>query len=402
MDSQPPRLTLLGKLVVFILIAGCFYGAYYFLFQKSTPTIRTPLLPASQSHPFSAPSSNNSTVVEFGIAYGTEKENWLKWSVEQFKQVAPNIKVNLIPMGSLEAAKSIISGNQKIHVWSPASSLYKEMFIQDWQAKYSTQNPIIKEEILALTPMVIVMWNDRYKAFMQHYSQVDFTTISQALQEPTGWAAIANKPEWGLFKFGQTHPLQSNSGLATLILMAYDYQKKCKKLSVANIIDAGFQKWLRDFARSVSGLNNSTGNLVRDMILKGPSMYDAVFVYENTAIDYLKSAQGRWGSLSVVYPSHNLWNDNPYYILDVNWSGAEQREAAEAFLQFLLSENVQKQALVHGFRPGNVQIPVNDAQSPFMQNQATGLKIDINAVCDIPDDEVITNLMNTWQRSQIN
>ena len=54
-----------------------------------------------------------------------------------------------------------------------------------------------------------------------------------------------------------------------------------------------------------------------------------------------------------------MWNDNPYYVLDAPWSSAEQREAAEAFLDFLLSEPVQQQSLEHGFRPGNPAVPVS-------------------------------------------
>ena len=46
-------------------------------------------------------------------------------------------------------------------------------------------------------------------------------------------------------------------------------------------------------------------------MLKGPSSYDAVFVYESVAIDYLKNAEGRWGALHIIYPAYNMWNDNP-------------------------------------------------------------------------------------------
>ena len=60
-------------------------------------------------------------------------------------------------------------------------------------------------------------------------------TIAQALQEKGGWDAIAQKPEWGLFKFGHTHPNQSNSGLITLVLMAYDYHHKSKASTMKDI-----------------------------------------------------------------------------------------------------------------------------------------------------------------------
>ncbi len=47
-----------------------------------------------------------------------------------------------------------------------------------------------------------------------------------------------------------------------------------------------------------------------------------------------------------------MWNDNPFYVLDAPWSSKEQRQAAGTFLDFLMTESIQKQSLAHGFRRG--------------------------------------------------
>ena len=106
--------------------------------------------------------------------------------------------------------------------------------------------------------------------------------------------------------------------------------------------------------------------MMKEMVLKGPSSYDALMVYESVAIDFLKNAEGRWGQIRVVYPEYNAWNENPYYIINAPWSTPEQRKAAEAFLAFLLTERIQREALVHGFRPANTNVPVKFAGSPFV------------------------------------
>jgi ABC-type sulfate transport system substrate-binding protein len=248
--------------------------------------------------------------------------------------------------------------------------------------------------------MVFVFWDERYQAFISKYKEVNFDTVGQALQEKGGWDAIAGKPDWGLFKFGHTHPNKSNSGLATLVLMAYDYQKKERGLSLKDILNPGFQTWMNDIEGGVSGLSDSTGNMMKDMVLRGPSSYDALFVYESVAIDYLSNAEGRWGELHVVYPQRNIWNDNPFYILDAPWSTPEQRKATAAFLDFLLSEPIQKQALDHGFRPGIPQVPVKFPESPLVKYQKYGLQVDIGATCEAPKGEVLNNLLAGWQRSQ--
>lgn len=395
-----PGLTTLGKLVVFLFVAGCCLAGYYLLMRGSGSSGGSPPAASGTEAAGSEAEAPRGTV-EIGIAYGTEKERWLKWAVERFAETKAGrrIRVNLIPRGSLEGAQDLLAGDQRIHVWSPASALYTDLFVQDWMVKYGKE-PILKQEVLALSPMVFVFWKERYEAFHQRYPEVSFRTMSQALAEPGGWQTLAGKPEWGLFKLGHTHPNQSNSGLMSLVLMAYEYHGKSRNLGLEDILDTGFQSWFQKLEGGVSGLVHSTGSMMREMVLKGPSAYDALFVYESVAIDYLKNAEGRWGQLQVVYPQRNMWNDNPYYIIDAPWSTRQHHEAAETLLEFLLSEEIQRQALVHGFRPGNPAVPMRFPESPFVQYQSYGLSIDLPTTCEAPRAEVVQNLLASWQRNQ--
>jgi ABC-type Fe3+ transport system substrate-binding protein len=401
MERSGPKLTFAGKLFVFLFVAACLYGAYYLFVRRPMGENKPEPAAKEQGSGGLFGRGESGPPVEIGIAYGTEKERWLEWAVVEFAKAEEGrrIKVNLIPMGSLEGAQAILGGDSRIHVWSPASALYKDVFVTEWQVKHGSDEPIVREENLALSPMVFVMWAERHPAFVSRYGAVSFKSLAQALAEPTGWQGIAGKPEWGLFKLGHTHPNESNSGLMTLVLMAYDYHAKTRGLELSDILDPGFQTWAQAFERGVSGLPNSTGNMMREMVLKGPSAYDAVVVYENVAIDYLKNAEGRWGELRVVYPARNMWNENPYYVLDAPWSSEEQRQAAGRFLDFLVSEPIQKQSLVHGFRPGNPAVPVRFAGSPFVAYQRFGLSVDLGSMCSPPRAEVLNNLLQWWQRS---
>jgi ABC-type sulfate transport system substrate-binding protein len=168
---------------------------------------------------------------------------------------------------------------------------------------------------------------------------------------------------------------------------------------MAQIMDAGFQTWLTTFEKGVAGLSHSTGAQMKDMVLKGPSAYDGLCVYESVAIDYLRNAQGRWGDLHITYPSPNAWNDNPAYIIDASWNGPEQRAAAGRFLDFLMSEPAQLQALEHGFRPGNPAVPIRFPGSPFTDLETFGLRIDLPQVIEPTSGDVIANLLAGWQRA---
>lgn len=400
MAADGPKLTPLGKVVIFLFIVGCFAGAYYMFRNRAG----NPL--AKQSGGSSSSSgggflSGGGPSAEIGIAYGTEKRRWLEWAVQEFTKTSQgrNVKVNLIPMGSIDGAHALTAGDQRINAWTPASAAYTDVFVQDWQGKYNT-NPFVRSEPLALTPMVFVMWEERYQAFIQKYKTVSLETIADAEQEKSGWDGIAGKPDWGFFKFGHTNPNESNSGLMTLVLAAYTYNHKTKGLDVKDIVNAGFQDWLQKLERGVAGMSDSTGNMMRDMVLKGPSSYDALFVYESVTIDYLKNAEGRWGALRIVYPEYNAWNESPYYVLNAPWSTPDQRKAADAFLNFLLTDSVQKQSLIHGFRPANPNVPVKFADSPFTLYAKYGIQVDLQKVCEPPKALVVTNLLTGWQRMQ--
>jgi ABC-type Fe3+ transport system substrate-binding protein len=246
--------------------------------------------------------------------------------------------------------------------------------------------------------MVIVMWEDRYEAFIVKASDVSLRMINFAMHAKTGWGAIAGKREWGHFKFAHADPSRSNSGLVTLILLAYGFHKKNSGLTVGDVMSEEFQDYLDQFVRGVGGLSNSTGDLMREMVFKGPSSFDAVMVYEALAVDFFQKARGRWDKIRIVYPQSNLWNDNPYYILDAPWTTRAHQMAARTILQFLMSEPIQTRALAHGFRPGNPSVQIKGARNPFEQYGQSGLKMEVPEIREMPSLEVIESLQESWAR----
>jgi eukaryotic-like serine/threonine-protein kinase len=343
--------------------------------------------------------------IEINIVYGTEKQQWFEAAAAEFEksEAGRGIKIVLHGMGSMEGARAVLDGPDPIsmHVWSPASSAYRDTFEREWRAKHS-KSPILKAENLVLTPLVFVMWESRHDAFMKKYAGIRFRTVAEAMQEPGGWKTIAGHADWGRFKFGHTHPEHSNSGLLTMVLMAYEFAGKDYNLSHDDIARPAFQDWLRRFELGVvrpgGALTNSTGNLMREMVLRGPSQYDCVLVYENLAIGYLDAARDRWGSLVVDYPEPNMWNEHPYYVLDVPWSDARQRTAAGAFLKFLMSEPIQRRALEHGFRPGSTSVSLRLPDSPLVRHARQGLRTELPRMCEPPTSEVVRELLAASRR----
>lgn len=337
-------------------------------------------------------------IIELGIAYGTEKEEWLVWAVEEFAKTkaGENIKINLIPMGSIEGARAILNRDNRIHVWSPASSIVRQLLSDTWLREYD-KDPIISDAPLVLTPMVIVMWKDRYEGFIEKYKEMNFKTISQAINNDGGWEDIANHPEWGFFTFGHTDSSQSNSGLLTLVLMAYDFWELRRGITLKHVTDKAFIEWLKATEYYMSTEVNSTGNLMVEMLRFGPSEYNGIIVYENLALSNLNIAKGRWGEIKVVYPSRSVWNDNPYYILEVPWSSNAQQKAAQVFRDFLLTKRIQRVARdKYLFRPTNIDLPIIETGSSFNQLQDIMI-LDVPAI-QRPSAKVVDHLLHLWRR----
>jgi hypothetical protein len=65
-----------------------------------------------------------------------------------------------------------------------------------------------------------------------------------------------------------------------------------------------------------------------------------------------------------IYPKEGtVWHDNPFAVPDAPWVTTEQRQAAQAVGDFLWSEEVQRQFMEWGFRPGT-DLPFKDALTP--------------------------------------
>jgi ABC-type Fe3+ transport system substrate-binding protein len=135
------------------------------------------------------------------------------------------------------------------------------------------------------------------------------------------------------------------------------------------------------------------------MLQFGPSELNGVMVYEHLALEGLATAQGRWGKIKVIYPTRTVWNDNPFYILDVPWSSADQRTAARLFQDFLLGAASQQVARdQYRFRPANLEVPIVGGGSAFDRLQDV-VRIDVPTI-QKPKGEVLEQLIQVWKRTQ--
>jgi serine/threonine-protein kinase len=362
----------------------------------------TPALPAP-----AAPS------VSINIAYSAEKKAWLESAVAQFARTEAGmpIEIRLHEYDLAEGASAVLDGpgsgpsdGPPIHVWSPASRAAGDLLDREWRSRHG-DSPILAAENLAATPLVFVMWKARMDAFQTKYETITFGAISQAMSEPEGWQGIARKPEWGRFKFGHADPSTSSSGLQMLILIAAEFSRGGRELTAQDVTDPGFRERLGAFEQGVTrhgrALCPSAGELIEQMVLRGPSQYDCILVDENLALGALQAAADRWGDqgeLAVAYPDPDIRNEHPYYILNVPWSDEGQRRAAAAFLRFLKSLPIQRGAVDLGIRPDVPAARLDSPGSPLVRAEHSGLRVIIPASCDPPAPELVQELLESFRR----
>ena len=347
----------------------------------------------------------SSDAVEVTVLYSTEKKDWIEAAAQSFQVEHPDIKLIMRGMGSLQSAEAILDGREKPVVWSPADSLVLNLLVSDWDARYHT--PLVdtagedKPDPLLITPLVFVAWEDRANVLLKAGGgTISWKSIEAAVSSNQGWPAIGGKAEWGFVKLGHTDPTQSNSGLQALLLMTMEYYGKTTGLTVADVLDPGYQAFIAGTEKGVAKFEASTGTFMTDMVRFGPSKYDIAAVYEGIAISQIENAQGRWGNLRVYYPATTIWSDHPAAVLQGDWVTDAQKAAARTWLSYLRSAPIQQRALTLGFRPASPEVPIvsSDANNPFVKYSSYGVQVEIPPVANPPDGTVVRNLLTMWSR----
>ncbi len=286
------------------------------------------------------------------ILCSSEKKAWLDWAMEEFRRSRAGAQINFDVdyLGSTEALRRLNAG-EACHLFLPASSLQKqEMPPQSIQLGVT----------LVRSPMVYLFWDDRYQAFLKKFGRVDAHSLRQALVA-SDWQMLGGPAEWGYFKFSFAAPSSSNSGLCAWLLLCRDFSAG-EVWTPARIQEAAYQDFLVDMNHGIKEGARTSDAMIRDMLLKGPSSYDAVCVYENVA-SIAVHAPNRWGRLVIIRPDKTLVADHPALLLRNASTTPRHQQVARAFLGFLLAKQAQDQATELSFRSNNA--PMEGASFPF-------------------------------------
>jgi len=305
-------------------------------------------------------------VIEF--LYTSEKQSWIeevtplfeKWYFETFGK---RIYVKLMVTGTHDSVIQILWGNIKPVAWSPASSIWIP-YINLMFQRLGYKGKIAPDdwEPLVLSPVVIAGW----KSLVENYNIYSFRDLYQ----------LAKTTE---FKFGHPDPRDSNGGtMAVALEFAEAARKKPEELSIDDFKDEYVLEFVSTLESKAVYYGKSTGFFGRWAAENGPSAISFFSVYENVVLDNSLKAERKWGEpLVAIYPKDGtLLSDHPFVILNAPWVEPWQKEVAEQYLFFLLREENQHKAQQYGFRPANLDVPLNTT----IFNEANGVLEDMGKV----------------------
>lgn len=343
-------------------------------------------------------SEKEEIVVKF--LYTSEKKGWINTVAplfpEWFEARNPGKKVRLLfeVQGTRSSMISILSGESQPVLWSPASSAFVPLFEWAWKNKF--QNTIFDRsqvQSLVSSPIVFGTW----KSFVE---QNNFTS----------WADLYRLVDKGM-RLAHTSAQESNSGyMAVLLEVAAAANKTPDQITLNDLQNPEVQEWLRHVESSAVFYGTSTGFLARQAVNMGPSELNVIIVYENLIIETAKTgeAEAKWNdTLVAVYPEEGtLWSDHPIVLFEnASWVSEEEVYAAREFINFLMSKEIQLEAIQFGFRPGNESLNTDpDALSRLQEvfKPELGVKLELNIPRFMPptDGEVLDRIPDLWLKTR--
>lgn len=241
---------------------------------------------------------------------------------------------------------------------------------------------------------------------------------------------------WGRVKFVHTSPTRSAVGLESIYLMAYDYalpvsrrSSEAMKFQQAVMGDPAQRgrvvpldmlkdefgtklrekretllKWMRRCEAGLEPAPKSPHLLTHAFFHVGSSRYDAVVTYEHLVFPIFKQIDDHGGAVAameVIYPSPTLMNQHPVVLVDAGKLSAEEKRAAEKWLGFLRSEDMQRRAVDFGFRAVNSNVSIREYDSednPFLKYRRYGIDFE-SPIVEPPrlESAAIADLVRLWQ-----
>lgn len=319
------------------------------------------------------------------VAFSPEKEALFSQLVKQFNAQGfetPDGQRMVIETLRLEPEAMIDAALKgEFQAMTPDSSIWLSQLDQAWMEQEGSQIPLVGETVrYAVSPVVIAMWED----------------VAQSMgypQKSIGWEDILAKAQSDP-NFKWSHPSTSSaSGLLATLAEFYAGAGKTRGLTAEDAQAQTTLDYVAAIEKTVRYYGEGEWAVVQQVLEKGRPYLDAFVCQEQLVVYFNQRSDDR---VVAIYPKEgSLWEDHPLALLESQGLTANQRLVFSRFRDHLLSPEAQMLVLSHGYRPADLNIPLNDPSSPITATNGVD-PTEPQTALQIPSASVIEVVRNVW------
>ncbi|NUQ38773.1 MAG: VWA domain-containing protein [Caldilineales bacterium] len=379
-STPPPRILIFGLLGFSILCGLCvIFLALSGLLEDSSapePTVAGTPDPASAL---------------LTLAYSPEKAGLITALVDAFndaRQRTPDRKVMQIQLLQLPPDRMVeeaLAAEPAFQALTPDASLWLDQLDLRWAEANRGDSDVPPRRIAdsaryAVSPIVIAAWPD----------------VAASLgwgSQPVGWSQIQERAATDRsFKWSHASTSYASGMLATLAEF-YAGAGKTRALTEEDVTARSTLDYVANIERTISFYGENEAVTLERLREQGRNFLDAMVVQEALVVQFNRSGAG---PLVAIYPHEGtLWQDHPLALLDAATITDNQRRTFRAFADFLRQPEQQKYILDQGYRPADLNIPIDGPDSPLSPANGVDPK-EPQTTLQMPGPSVVRVVQNVW------
>jgi hypothetical protein len=376
--------------------------------------------------------------LEVQVVTALPVEPWVRAAADQFNAQRPTLEgqpihITVVPMDGLSALskwdreeffvlgdrdRETLTDAEKEQladfptVWIPDSRYLVELVNATYKEKLGRDVFLTDGEYrarpIAISLLAWGIFNSRAEVLEEAYDELSWDAIHDAAMAERGWPQIGEKANlddpgtlnsWGFFKLAVPHPRKNVGGMMAIIAAAGEYYDR-PRIDVADLTNTEFLSWLEEALMSVTDFS-AASQPGENLALFGYTTGDVAQLLEADILVNMAGIQTRSPEMLLIrYPSYVTWFDFPFTV----WIGPEttalEKNAALEFQEYLLTKEVQTQALAYGLRPAHAEVPVDSPDSLFTRWSEQGAMtfVERTTAMRSPDRDVLLALLAWFDR----
>ncbi|HEY54312.1 MAG TPA: VWA domain-containing protein [Caldilineae bacterium] len=371
-------------IIVAVLVVGCFIcstGVFVInLLLDNAPT---------ESEPERISDPKSATLI---LAYSPEKADLITDLTERFndtRQRTPDgerMQVQLVEMTPDRMVEAALDAEPDFQALSPDASLWLDQLDLRWADLHRADAGDIAPRRIAdtvryaVSPVVIAAWPE----------------VAEELgwgSQPVGWSELQQRAA-GDSDFRWSHASTSYaSGMLATLAEFYAGAGKTRGLTEEDVLAQSTLDYVQKIESTVSFYGENEAVAMERMRQEGRDFLDALIVQEALVVQHNRNSKD---PLVAIYPREGaLWEDHPLALLDDPAITDNQRRTFRAFGEFLRTPEQQQRILDQGFRPADLAIPIDQADSPISLQNGVDPR-EPQTTLQTPGPGVIQVVQNAW------